>query len=649
MSSTRLGDREELDSLLAADLTSASRKIVVVSLGRASSSRRARRLVAGIRLHGPVWLLEITVLNSAFFFAFLARYGGHFPGTYRQTLPLAAALITVSYSIANLVFHSYRSVWRFASVRDMLSLALTVFAATGAVAALEVTVLRRDRPIPLSVLAIGSMLGYLAISHIKFVPKLQRALSRGRAGRPVVIVGAGAAGTTLAHQLNNEPGPLRPVAFIDDDKKKTGRRIGGLPVAGTRDDLPRVLKRFRAEVVAIAIPSAPPSVIRSLVQAAAEGGARVHVVPSLHDAVATGRGLVLREVSLEDLFQRSEVSVDTQAIRARFAGKRVLVTGAAGSIGSEIVRQLVPLHPASIVLLDNNETGLTDLRDGLPNEAPYRIRLADIGDSGRIREVFGECRPEIVVHAAAVKHVDVLEDHPREALRVNVLGMWNCARAAQSIGSELFVLISSDKAVDAVSVLGASKGLGEQMITSLSSSQTVFAAVRFGNVLGSRGSVIPRFERQIAMGGPLTVTHPDVRRYFMSISEAVRLVLQSAAFAKSGYIYALDMGEEVHILSVAKRLAQLRGLRVPEDISITFTGLRAGERLSERLIGESEKSVATPHAKIRAIVGMESIAPAEWEVRLADLMNGNYRDANVLRRRLLELARDGSQPAPALR
>ena len=607
------------------------------------------RLVAGLRLHAPLWLLEIIVLNGSYLLAFVMRYGGHVPAGYRSRAPLAFLLVSISYSVANLAFHSYRSVWRFASIRDMVSLALTVITSAVAIALVEVTVLNNNRPIPLSALIIGAMLGYLVLSHLKFVPKLQRALARGRVGRPVVIVGAGSAGTTLAHQLHNEPGPLRPVAFVDDDKRKTGRRIGGLPVAGTCDDLAKVLRRYRAQAVAIAIPSAAPRVIRGLVKAAADAGARVHVVPSLHEAVATGKGLVLREVGLEDLFQRTEVDVDEDGIRHRFAGKRILVTGAAGSIGSEIVRQLLPLCPASVVLLDNNETGLTDLRDSLPNDARYFLQLGDIADAGRINEVFKGYRPEIVLHAAAVKHVDVLEEHPREALRVNVLGMWNCARAAQAVGSELFVLISSDKAVDTVSVLGASKGLGEQMIASLSSSQTVFAAVRFGNVLGSRGSVIPRFERQIALGGPLTVTHPEVRRYFMSISEAVRLVLQSAAFAQSGYIYALDMGEEVQILTVAKRLAQLRGLRVPEDIAIAFTGLRPGERLSERLIGVSEKSVATPHSKIRAVIRTESITPAEWEVRLADLANGHYRDANELRQRLLELAHDGCQPEPTLR
>jgi FlaA1/EpsC-like NDP-sugar epimerase len=617
----------------------------IISRLRLKWSDRLKKVAVGVRLHGPGLLLEILLLNCAFGLAFLVRYGGRVPPSYGDRALLSVALVSVSYSLANLVFRAYRSVWRFASLRDMVSLALTVLTSVCAIGIVEITLLRRDRPIPISALIVGGLFGYLALSHLKFVPKLRQALSTGRVGRPVIIVGAGSAGTTLAHQLQNEPGPLRPVAFIDDDQRKVGRRIGGLPVAGTRLDLDAVLKRFHAEAVAIAIPSASPSTIRSLVQVATDAGARVHVVPSLHAAVATGHGLVLRDIGLEDLIQRPEVVVDAKAIYARFAGKRVLVTGAAGSIGSEIARQLIGLDPALVVLLDNNETGLTDLRDSLPANSAYAIRLADITNAASINAIFKETQPDIVIHAAAIKHVDVLEDHAREALRINVVGMWICARAAESVNSELFLLISSDKAVDAVNVLGATKALGEQIVLSLEKSKTIFAAVRFGNVLGSRGSVIPRFERQLASGGPLTVTHPDVRRYFMSVSESVRLVLQSAAMAQRGYIYVLDMGEEVAILSVAKRLAQLRGLRVPDDIEIVFTGLRPGERLTEHLVGAHEKAIPTSHPKVRAVTGKNSMAHEDWQLLLGELSNGTYRDDQVLRDRLLELARNGHQPA----
>jgi len=608
-------------------------------------SNRIKKLALGLRLHGPTWLLEVLVLNSAFGLAFLVRYGGRVPTSYGHRALLSVLLVTVSYSLSNLIFHAYRSVWRFASLRDMLSLALTVLTSVCAVGVLEITLLRRDRPIPISALIVGGLFGYLALSHLKFLPKLRRALSTWRVGRPVVIVGAGSAGTTLALQLQNEPGPLRPVAFIDDDRRKVGRRIGGLPVAGTRLELAAVLKRYHAEAVVIAVPSASASTIRSLVQVAANAGARVHVVPSLHAAVATGKGLVLRDIGLEDLIQREEVVVDASAIYARFAGKRVLLTGAAGSIGSEIARQLMGFEPALVVLLDNNETGLTDLRDSLPANAPFTIRLADITNSASIDAIFMETKPDIVIHAAAIKHVDVLEDHAREALRINVIGMWICARAAESVKSELFLLISSDKAVDATNVLGATKALGEQIVLSLEKSRTIFAAVRFGNVLGSRGSVIPRFERQLAQGGPLTVTHPEVRRYFMSLPESVRLVLQSAAMAQRGYIYVLDMGEEVAILNLAKRLAQLRGLRVPDDIEIVFTGLRPGERLTEHLVGANENAIATSHPKVRAIIGKKSVAHEDWPLMLGELSNGTYRDERVLRDRLLELARNGHEPA----
>jgi FlaA1/EpsC-like NDP-sugar epimerase len=264
--------------------------------------------------------------------------------------------------------------------------------------------------------------------------------------------------------------------------------------------------------------------------------------------------------------------------------------------------------------------------------------MADIGDSRRVNEIFAEAGPEIVIHAAALKHVDLLEGHTEEALRVNVLGLWTCIAAAETIGSKLFLFISSDKAVDPVSVLGITKRIGECMVASLADSPTVFAAVRFGNVIGSRGSVIPRFERQIARGGPLTVTDPDVRRYFMSITEAVSLVLQSATIARSGHVYVLDMGEEVAIINVARRLAQLRGLRVPEDIQIVFTGLRPGERMREHLVGEDESTYRTQHPKVLAVTGIPRWSRRDWAESLERLsIARNDETPGALRRELADL------------
>ncbi|MHB8594606.1 MAG: polysaccharide biosynthesis protein, partial [Acidimicrobiales bacterium] len=536
--------------------------------------------------------------------AIWVRHGGRIPAEYIGARSLLSiGLITATYTASVIVLRSYRIVWRFASVRDMVQLALTVAASMLLIAIVELGPLRADRPIPLSALAIGGALGYLAISQLMGLSRLQSALPHRRWGEPLVIIGAGSAGVALVRQLQAERGRYRPVAFLDDDRRKIGRDVAGLRVLGSRDDITAALKQSTAQNLAIAVPSLPPDQISALSRMGSLAGARVLVVPSMHELLTGSVGrLALRDVAMEDLIDRAEVAVDMDALRAGFQGKRILVTGAAGSIGSELVRQIRSLDPASVTMFDNNESGLTDLRDALgPAGATLHLRLGTVQDEVGIRRVFDEIHPQVVVHAAALKHVDLLESQPHEAVRVNVLGTWICAKAAEQVGVETFLLISSDKAVDPVGVLGASKRLGELMMASLRDSKTLFTAVRFGNVIGSRGSVLPRFEQQITHGGPLTVTHPDVHRYFMSVDEAVRLVLQSAVIARPGCIYVLDMGEDVPIVNVATRLAQLHGLRVPEDIEIVFTGLRAGERLHEALVGATETPTATVHPKVSEI------------------------------------------------
>jgi FlaA1/EpsC-like NDP-sugar epimerase len=525
-------------------------------------------------------------------------------------------------------------------VWDVVQLAITVVSTVFLIALVELLPFREDRPIPLSTLAIGGVLGYLALGHIKLLPRVRNSLSFKAWGQPLIIFGAGLAGVALARELQTERGGFRPIAFLDDDRRKVGRDIAGVPVLGDRRDLTEVMKRTRAQSLALAMPSASRETIRTLVREGGRARARVLVVPSVHEMLAdrTGR-ITLREVAMEDLMGRSEVVVDTDALRATFQGKRVLVTGAAGSIGSELVRQVRGLDPASIALLDNNESGLTDLRDSLSaSGAPLDLWVGAVQDRTAMAHIFGATRPQVVVHAAALKHVDLVEAQPHQAAQVNVLGTWNCAQEAERVGAESFVLISTDKAVDPVGVLGASKRLGELMVASLHESQTLFTAVRFGNVIGSRGSVLPRFEKQISVGGPLTITHPDVRRYFMSISEAVSLVLESTVIASPGRVYVLDMGEEVRIVDVATRLAQLHGMRVPEDIQIVFTGMRPGERMSEQLIGQFETGTATEHPKISEVVGVR-VDDQGWIWSAVDeLTRLTGGDAPVLRERLLDLA-----------
>jgi FlaA1/EpsC-like NDP-sugar epimerase len=599
-------------------------------------------LLDGLRIHGLDWFVEIIILNAAYALAFWVRYGGRIPAEYIGARSLLSiGIITATYSASVILFRSYRIVWRFASVRDMVQLALTVATSMLLIAMVELGPLRADRPIPLSALAMGGTLGYLAIGQLMGLSRLQSALPHRRWGEPLVIIGAGSAGVALVRQLQAERGRYRPVAFLDDDRRKIGRDVARLRVLGSRDDIAAALKQSKAQNLAIAVPSLPPDQIRALSRMGSLAGARVLVVPSMHELLTGSAGrLALRDVAMEDLMDRAEVAVDMDALRAGFLGKRILVTGAAGSIGSELVRQIRSLDPAAITMFDNNESGLTDLRDALgPAGATLHLRLGTVQDEVGIRRVFHEMHPQVVVHAAALKHVDLLESQPHEAVRVNVLGTWICAKAAEQVGVETFLLISSDKAVDPVGVLGASKRLGELMMVSLRNSKTLFTAVRFGNVIGSRGSVLPRFEQQITHGGPLTVTHPDVHRYFMSVDEAVRLVLQSAVIARPGCIYVLDMGEDVSIVNVAMRLAQLHGLRVPEDIEIVFTGMRPGERMHEALVGQTESPAATVHPKVREIARAGVYDRGDIASLVALLQSlADEGEHEVVRRHLIESA-----------
>ena len=605
-------------------------------------------LLDGLRIHGLDWFVEIIILNAAYALAFWVRYGGRIPAEYIGARSLLSiGIITATYTASVVIFRSYRIVWRFASVRDMVRLALTVAMSVLLIAIVELGPLRADRPIPLSALAIGGGLGYLAIGQLMGVSRLQSAMPHRTWGEPLVIFGAGSAGVALVRQLQAERSRYRPVAFLDDDRRKIGRDVAGLRVLGSRDDIPAALKRSRAQNLAIAVPSLPPDQSRAVSRMGSIGGARVLVVPSMHELLTGSAGrLTLRDVAMEDLMDRAEVAVNMDALRAGFQGKRILVTGAAGSIGSELVRQVRSLDPAEITMFDNNESGLTDLRDALGAVgATLHLRLGTVQDELGVRRVFNEMHPQIIIHAAALKHVDLLESQPHEAVRVNVLGTWICANAAEQAAVETFVLISSDKAVDPIGVLGASKRLGELMMAGLRDSKTLFTAVRFGNVIGSRGSVLPRFEQQITEGGPLTVTHPDVHRYFMSVDEAVRLVLQSAVIARPGYIYVLDMGEDVPIVKVATRLAQLHGLRVPEDIEIVFTGMRPGERMHEALVGASESPAATVHPKVSEIARAGIYDRGDIASIVALLQSlADEGEHEVVRRHLIESA--CSHPRP---
>lgn len=424
-------------------------------------------------------------------------------------------------------------------------------------------------------------------------------------GRRVLIAGAGSAGelTLLAifQEMNSE---CLPVGMVDDDPAKQGMTIHGVPVLGRRQDIPRLVQALRVQELLVAMPSAEPSVLRETAKLGRKAGLKIiKTLPSLHHII-NGKVSVsdLRDLQVEDLLGREQVQIETQEIESYVKDKVVLVTGGAGSIGSELCRQIVAFHPEILVVLDQDETGLFQLRQHLNLESsPLKLSVVvgDIQDETRIRSVFAHFQPQVVFHSAAYKHVSMMEENPGEAVRNNVLGTEVVAEAACLYGVERFVLISTDKAVNPTCIMGATKRLAEMVVQSISERNSCrFMAVRFGNVLGSRGSVVQIFREQIQRGGPVTVTHPEMRRYFMTPSEAAILVLQAGAIGKGGEVFVLDMGTPMAILDLAREMIQLAGLEPDKDIPIVFTQPYPGEKLFEDILTAEEGTSATKHRRI---------------------------------------------------
>jgi len=464
------------------------------------------------------------------------------------------------------------------------------------------------------VLVLGAALNVLGIGAIRFQNRLFAVRRRSTLTEPgrVLIVGAGEAGAMVLKDIFRNPSlGLHPVGLIDDDSRKVGRSLHGVRVLGTRKDIPSIASRFSVDQILLAVPSATSELVRSVAMLAEEADVTVRVLPTVGRTVNGQVGVRdIRDLSIEDLLGRTQVRVDLESVSAMMRGRRVLITGAGGSIGSEIARQVLALEPAEVILLDHDETHLHDVQLDLPQATTH---LADIRDRHGMFELFNQLRPQVVFHAAAHKHVPILERYPEQALQTNLIGTANVADAAAANGVERFVLISTDKAVKPESVMGASKWFAEQVVRGLSGNGCTFCCVRFGNVLGSRGSVIPTFLRQIAKGGPVTVTDPEMTRYFMSVQEAVQLVLQAGALARGGEVFTLDMGEPVKILDLARRLIRLSG-RVPDkEIEIQISGVRAGEKLREDLFDASEESVTSSHPSIMV---SRPIAPDRATMRL---------------------------------
>lgn len=441
-------------------------------------------------------------------------------------------------------------------------------------------------------------LSYRILTSVTLLRKHQKEGSR------VLIAGAGTSGAViLKEMITSQYAQGYAVCFVDDDKNKIGKILNGIPVVGNRNDIPRLAEKYEVDEIYIAMPSAPAKDRKEIIEICRETGCKVKILPGIYQLL-NGEISVskLREVEIEDLLGREPVRVNMDEILDYVKDKVVLVTGGGGSIGSELCRQIAGHRPKQLIVFDIYENNAYDLQQELRDKFPelnLAVLIGSVRNTHRIESVFAQYNPDIVYHAAAHKHVPLMEDSPNEAIKNNVFGTYKTAKAADKYGVKRFVLISTDKAVNPTNIMGASKRMCEMVIQMMNAkSKTDFVAVRFGNVLGSNGSVIPLFKRQIEQGGPVTVTHPDIIRYFMTIPEAVSLVLQAGVYAKGGEIFVLDMGEPVKILDLAKNLIRLSGYKPDEDIEITFTGLRPGEKLYEELLMKEEGLQNTPNKLI---------------------------------------------------
>jgi FlaA1/EpsC-like NDP-sugar epimerase len=595
----------------------------------------------------PVLLLDAAVVVASYAAALALRFDGDVPAKSIHFFAAAAPFIAASYLAGNVLFRIYRTSWKYAGIVDALNIALSIGVVS--IFLFAINAFLSPRHIPLTVNVVAPALMLIAMGGIKFWPRLwasRNPFAGFDAGvKNVLIVGAGHTGQLLAREfLQNPQWQYRPVGFIDDDRRLRGVRIHSVTVRGDRHDIPEVCRARRVDLIALAIPSAPGSVIREVVGIVQSVGVPMRTVPGLRDLVRDAPAATqLREVTVDDLLGREQVDIDAEMCAATLRGKSVMITGAAGYIASELVRQVLAFEPASLHLIDTNETGLYDLQRDLESDAPdtdIRIWLCDIAERSQVDAALARARPDVVFHAAAYNHKPVMEDHPAQALRVNVIGTLNVFAGAADAGASTVVFVSTDKAVSPDNVYGATKRIGELLVTALGGdSATTFAAVRFGNVMGSRGSVVPLFLRQIERGGPVLLTDPETTRYQMSVEEAASLVIQAASFAQQGQIFLLDMGEKIRTADLAEKMIRLKGLEPGRDIEIVYTGLRPGEKLHEELISSSERLFNTHHAKIFLTEGRATVTRDELVGKINELANNLPRAREEIAARLHALAR----------
>jgi FlaA1/EpsC-like NDP-sugar epimerase len=602
-----------------------------------------------------VWLAQLGIFACSAIAAYLLRFDLSIPP---QLLPGLAWALPIWLVLKSLVFQAanlHRGWWRYSSLSDLLRIAFASF--TGSAAAFLVIVLFVPVRLPRSIYLIDLMLSFLFTAGVRVAVRVMaEAAGQSHSGteKRTLIYGAGEAGIALLREIQKNPKlPYQVMGFVDDRGDKKGVQILGVSVLGHGEDLAEVAARQAIDVILVAIPSARGAQMARILKLCHAAGVLCKTVPGLSDVIEE-RGLAgqIRDVAVEDLLGRTPVRLEEGLIRGAIAGSVVMVTGAAGSIGSELCRQLARFGPAGIVGFEIAESPLfeidREMRQSFPH-IPFHPEIGSVQNRARLGEVMRQYRPAAVYHAAAYKHVPLMEAHVFEAVENNVFGTFNTAAAAEKYGVKDFVMISSDKAVRPTNIMGATKRVAELLLLAMQNGGVKYVAVRFGNVLGSNGSVIPIFKRQIAAGGPLTVTHPEMRRFFMTIPEACQLVLQAAAVGKGGQICVLDMGEPMKIVDLARDLILLSGLKPGEDIKIEFTGVRPGEKLYEELSSLLEDTVPTAYEKIRIFVGngMPAGGMLEWLEALREICEA--RDAGRLVVALKEIVLDYSPSANLLK
>jgi len=603
--------------------------------------RKGVEMLAQVRGRFAVVGHDLLMVAGAWLAAFWLRYNLE-PMAWAELAPALETLPVVLgvHALVFLFFGLYRGIWRFASIPDLILIGRSV--ALGVLlSAILVFFLNRMEGVPRAVFPIFGLLLFFGLGGPRFI--WRRLFEGSRAGirsEGVLIVGAGAAGEALARNIirdNNTP--YYPQAFVDDDPAKRGKAIHGVRVLGTCDDIPAVVAKSNISLIVLALPMATSEQMRRIFAICSKVPVPTRTLPPINNLLSGDVTLQqLREISIDDLLGREPVELDWQAIRAGIAGKVVLVTGGGGSIGAELCRQVARVEPAALVVLDASEYNLyaieLELRERYPALA-LEVRLGNVCDAALVERLMKAVRPEVVFHAAAYKHVPLLQSNLREAVRNNVVGTRVVADAAHRHGVGHFTLVSTDKAVNPTNVMGASKRIAEIYCQNLNRfSDTRFITVRFGNVLGSSGSVVPLFRKQIEAGGPVTVTHPDMQRYFMTIPEACQLILNATVAGQGGEIFVLEMGEPVKISFLAEQLILLSGKVPGRDIQIVYTGLRPGEKIHEELFHEKERLVKTGSKKIlmaryreadwdalqKKVGALESACAASDEARLRNLL-----------------------------